>query len=276
MRLNRTSRKMPVGLLCISLSLFVLAGCGNAAKATTSTTTLSLTSSTATACAKATRTVPTSSFRTTIGTLKSINGQTLVLSTTQGSSTTVTYSSATHFTQEVNIPATALQEGTAVRAAVTSDGDNYDATTITVTTGTTGFTRGTGTPGTGTPVTGTPGAGNGGQFRNNPCISRTPRTGTGTGSTTNTFRGLTGTVSQLSGNVLTITDSTGTSYSVTITAKTQIIETNSVTATALKVGEPLTVTGAKGSQGAIAANTIAILLSLPTQRTPNSTPTPTP
>jgi hypothetical protein len=268
MRLSRTSRKMPVGLLFLSLSLFVLAGCGNPAKATATTTTLSLTSATATACAKATRTVSTSSFKTTIGTLESINGQTLVLTSTQGSSATVTYSSSTHFTQEVNIPATSLQEGTAVRAAVASDGDSYDATTITVTTGTTGFTRGTGTPG----------AGNGSQFRNNPCFSRgqtgTSRTGTGSGSTTSTFRGLTGTVSELSGNVLTIADSTGTSYSVNITAKTQIVETNSVKATALKVGEPLTVIGGKGSQGAIAATTIAILLSLPTQRTPTSTPTP--
>src|SRR5215472_5746108 len=113
MHLRQVSKIMPMSLLFIALGLFILAGCGSNTSSNTSTSTAS---ATATACAQATK--ATSAFRTTTGTLKSINGQTLVVTNQQGKDTTVTYSSSTTFTQESTIPVTNLQEGTAVRVAV--------------------------------------------------------------------------------------------------------------------------------------------------------------
>ena len=264
MRMHRVLRAMPESLLFLFLGLFVLAACGS----NTPSASVPGSSATATACAQATR--PASSARSAVGTLKSISGQTLVLTTQRGSNATVTYTSTTRFTQEAVVAATALQEGTPVRVTVTSGGGTYTATSIVVTTGTTtgtnsGFPRGNGTPG----------AGFGGG--NNPCFARgrfgrgTPGAGT-PGAGANNFRGLVGTVSQLSGNIMTITDTAGTDYTVTITTQTQIVETKNATAADLKVGQALTVTGTAGGQGAISARLIAILLSLP-KRT--ATPTAT-
>jgi hypothetical protein len=109
---------------------------------------------------------------------------------------------------------------------------------------------------------GTPGARRGG---GNPCFTNRGRFGgatPGTGNNAN-FRGIVGTISQVNGSLLVITDNTGASYTITLTGQTQITETKSATAAALKVGEPLTVIGRADSQGAVTASTIAILLALP-------------
>jgi hypothetical protein len=271
MHIRSIFKTVPVSALFISLSLFVLSGCGsNTSTGAGTATTLSSTSATATACVKAIGTRTPSAARTTTGTLKSINGQTLVVTSQQGKDVTVTYSSSTHFIQEVNVPASSLQEGTPVRVAVTSSGNTYSATSITVVsttggTGNGGFPGGGGFPGRGN---GTPGAGRG--SANNPCrtLSGTPGA---PGTTTANFRGITGTVSQVSATQLVITDTSGASYTVSITSQTQVAETKSVTASALSVGQPLTITGTN-KQGTIAATNILILLSLPTRR---GTPTPT-
>jgi Domain of unknown function (DUF5666) len=96
---------------------------------------------------------------------------------------------------------------------------------------------------------------------------------TGAGATgTSNFRGLAGTVSQLSSSTLTITDSTGSDYSVTITPQTRIVETRSVTASSLKVGFALTVSGTANNQSVITARTVMILLKLPTTISSSQTP----
>lgn len=244
------------------LGVFLLAGCGSNASAGGTSASSSSVSATATACAGLTR--PASAARTAIGTLKSISGQTFVLNDQRATTLTVTYTSSTRFTQETSIPVTSLQEGTPVRVIVTSNSGSYTATSIVVTSATAGgfpgFPRGNGTPGAGR--------------ANNPCFARA-RTGNGTpgAGANNNFRGLVGTVSHLSGNVLTITDSSGADYTVTITPQTQIVETKSATAAALKVGQALTVTGRTSGKGEISASLVAILLSLPARP---ATPTPTP
>lgn len=256
MRLRQLLQVTPKGFLFIFLGLFLLAGCGSNSTNTSSTSA----NATATACVQATR--PATAARTAVGTLQSINGQTLSLKNQQGKTVTVTYSSSTRFSQETTIPASSLTEGTTVRVAVTSSGSTYTATNITVTTGITGtnggrggFPRGSGTPGAGL------------RGRNNPCFRN--RFATSTPGTGSTFRGISGKVSQLNGDILTVTDSTGAAYTVTVTSKTQIVETKSATAAALKVGQPLTVTGTADSKGTIKANAIIILLSLPAR---NATP----
>lgn len=257
------TRRIPQGraacLLALLLGLLLLTGCGSNASAGGTSATAQGASATATACAQLTR--PATSTRAAVGTLQSINGQTLHMTNQRGTTITVTYASATRFTQEVTVPATALQEGTAVRVLVSSSAGSYTATSIVVTgqgaVRVPGFPRG-----------GTPGAGRG----NAACFARARGNGT-PGANANAFRGLAGTVSHLSGSVLTITDSTGADFTVTLTARTQIIATRSATAAALKVGQVLTVTGRAGSQGSIQASLVAILLALPTRQGP-STPTP--
>ncbi|MGH2507025.1 MAG: DUF5666 domain-containing protein [Ktedonobacteraceae bacterium] len=255
--MHRLSVLIPKNALFLSLGLFLLAlaGCGSTSTSTAST--VSSASATATACVQVTR--PAAAFKTTTGVLKSINGQTLVVTNNKGNDVTITYSTTTRFTQANIVAAASLQEGTSVRVAVTSNNGSYSATSITVTTRANG--NGTGT-GNGFPRgNGTPGANRG---ANNPCVAvrrggQNPGAGNGTGTGTPAFRGLVGTVSQLNGTTLTITETTGSSFTVTITPQTQIIETQAATATALKVGVRLTVVGGADSQGTIAANTIAIL-----------------
>jgi hypothetical protein len=193
--------------------------------------------------------------------LKSISGQTLQLTNQRGTTLTVTYTSATRFTREATIAATSLQEGTQVRVVVTSSTGSYTATTIMVSANTTG-----GAPAF--PRNGTPGAARG----NIACFARARGNGT-PGAGAGAFRGLVGTVNHLSGNTLTITDNTGADFTVTLTTRTQIIETRNATAAALRVGQAITVTGRMGGQGSIVANLVAILLSLPTRlATPTATP----
>jgi Domain of unknown function (DUF5666) len=255
-------RKIPRGkiglsFIFLSLVMFLLAGCGNNSSATSGTSSTSAKTSaaaTATVCAQL-----RFSFKTTTGTLKSISGSTFVVATQQGSYVTITYSTATRFVREDSVPATSLKEGTPVTVAVTSAGNTYTATRITVTTA---ATTGSGSgrfPGS----SGTPGAARG----NNACFNRgqfaTPGTGQqGRGGTSN-FRGLIGTVSQVTGNTVIITDTSGSTFSVTITPQTQVIESTSVTSAALKSGEALTVTGSPGSNGTIDARSVTILLKPP-------------
>jgi uncharacterized protein YcfL len=266
MHMRQTGKAALTGALFLSICLFVLAACGS----NTSASTAPGASATATACAKATR--PATNFSTAIGTVSSITGQTFVLRNTQGKNVTVSYTNSTTFTQEVKLASSDLKEGSSVRVTVTSANNTYTAVNITVSQGsTTGSGTGgfSGFPG-GFGFRGTPGTrGNG-----NPCFANRGRgtPGAGFGNGNSNFRGLNGTVSQLNGNVLTIADSSGGSYTVTLTAQTQIITTKSATAAALKAGEALTVVGKPGSQGAITANSIAILLALP-KRGPTATPT---
>lgn len=253
MRMRRIGKAATPGALLLALCLFVLAACGS------NTTAGASSSGTATVCAQATR--PAISLRTTTGILQSMNGQTLVVTDTQGKSVTVTYNSSTKFSQEVKLAPADLKEGSTVRVAVTSSGSTYTAVSVMVSEGTSLNKGG---------FNGTPGARGG---ANNPCFTRGRNGGTPGASNAN-FRGLVGTVRQVNGDILTITDTAGASYTVTLTAQTQIVDTKSATAAALKTGEPLAVVGKPGSQSTVTASTIAILLSLP-RRSGQGTATPT-
>lgn len=256
MRLFWIRGKILTSLLFLSLGVVVLAACGSNPSTTGSS--LSPSAATATACAGRTK---TGAGRAATGTLQSNNGTTLVIATQQGKNVTVTYSSSTSFAQESIIPATSLKEGTYVTVAGSNANNTYTATRITEVSAnvTSGFPKLSGTPGTGR-LSGS-----------NPCFVR--KSGSGQPGTTNTnnFRGLVGTVSQVSSNSLTLTDTTGANYSVAITAQTQIVGTSSVTAAALKTGMALTVTGTTGSNGVVSARTVTILLKLPTSTKQTST-----
>ena len=245
MRLFWIRGKILASLLFLFLGVVVLAACGSNPSTTGSS--LAPSAATATACAGRAKTAG----RAATGTLQSINGTTLVIATQQGKNVTVTYSSSTSFAQESIIPATSLKEGTYVTVAGSNANNTYTATRITEVSVTSGFPK----------LSGTPGAG---RFSgSNPC-SIQKKSGSGQPGSTNNFRGLVGTVSQVSSNSLTLTDTSGANYSVAITAQTQIVGTSSVTAAVLKTGMALTVTGTTGGNGVVSARTVTILLKLPT------------
>jgi hypothetical protein len=259
MRIFWKHSKVAAILVFSLLGLVMLAACGSNPSTAGSST--SSASATATACAQV-RTRAGGTARAATGTLQSISGTTLVISTLQGKTVTVTYSSSTRFSQQSLIAATALKEGTYVTVAGANTNNTYTATRITETniTTTSGFPRLSGTPGTG-------------RFSgNNPCFSRrqfaTP--GAGQPGSSSNFRGLIGTVSQVSSTGLTLTDTTGASYSVAITPQTQIVQTSSATSAALKTGIALSVTGTPDSNGVVNARAITILLKLPTGNNPAS------
>jgi hypothetical protein len=260
MHTRQISQVCSAGSFFLLLGLLLLTACGSNPASGSTAAAPSGAQATATACARLTR--PAAANRTAIGMLKQISGQTLQLTTQRGATVTVTYTSATRFTRETTLPASSLQEGTPVRVVVTRSAGSYTATSIVVTsttaTGLPGFPR----------AGGTPGAGRGAAA----CFTRARGNGTPGAGATN-FRGLLGTVSHLNGTTLTITDSAGADFTVTLTAQTQIIETMSSTATALKVGQALTVTGRAASQGSIQASLVAILLVVPTRlATPTTIP----
>ena len=257
MRIFRIRGKTLASLLFLFLGAVILAACGSNSS-TAGTSTASSASATATACAQA-RTKIAGSGRATTGTLQSINGTTLVIATQQGKDVTLTYSSSTRFTQQSAIPATSLKEGTYVMVVGSNANSTFIATRITVTTASASASRGGGFP----QFSGTPRAGFSGS---NPCFKRGQfgAPGAGQPGSASNFRGLIGTVSQISSNTLTLTDTTGAIYSVAITAQTQILQTSSVTAAALKTGMALTATGTTGSNGVVSARTVTILLKLPT------------
>jgi len=251
MSTRRIGKRTP-GVLLLALCLFVLAACGS------NTTTSASPSSTSTVCTQGTQ--PATALRATTGILQSISGQTLVVTNTQGKNITVTYTSSTTFSQEVKLTAADLKEGTPVRVAVTNAGGTYTAVIVTVSEDTT--TGRFGIPGS----SGTPGAKGGNT--NNPCLTRDRN-----GSSNANFRGLVGTVRQVNGDLLIIADTAGTSYTVTLTAQTQIVGAKSTTAAALKAGKPLAITGKPDSNGGVTASTITLLLNLPKPvGTPSATP----
>jgi hypothetical protein len=243
-----------VRLLLLLLFVMLLAGCGS----NTTNSTASASSSPSASSTLCTRGQPGQARgQAAIGTLTNINGSTLQISTVQGASVSVMYTSSTRFTRQTSIAATALQEGEAVTVVVSQNaGNTYTATRIMVVNTSSGSQA--------FPFSG--------QRKNSLCPRRTPTGGFGSfgnggnpNGGTNGARALIGTVGQMNGSALTITDRTGTNYTVTVTAQTQISQTTSVTASALKTGMALTVTGTKNNQGGITARAIVILQSLPSR-----------
>lgn len=232
--------------------LFTLAaliiGCGSAPTSTASNAPSS-TSATATACVALRP-------RTVAGTLQNINGNTLTITNLQGKSVTATYSSTTRFTRQTAVTVSTLQEGGFVAVQVSKQPDNtYTATRITVT-NRTNF-QGNGQQ-------------NGQQRRNtnnNNGCSRPNRPANGggngnggNGANANGARGVTGTIGQINGSAVTVTEASGSDFTVTVTKDTQIVQTVQATSADLKTGTPLTLTGQADSQGTIAAQNILILL----------------
>jgi hypothetical protein len=110
---------------------------------------------------------------------------------------------------------------------------------------------------------GTPGAFGGGGFGGG-----TP----GTSGTSQSRQTVNGTVSQINGKTLIVTDTSGNNITVNLTATTRITAQQTFSASDLHSGVAITVIGTANSQGVISASSVSLLQGLPNRR-PRATPT---
>ncbi|GHO69967.1 hypothetical protein KSC_088590 [Ktedonobacter sp. SOSP1-52] len=234
------------GFAGLSLCALLLSGCGSfpfQGSAASSTPT-------ATNCTSSAR------FRPVNGTLKSVDGNTLSVTNQQGKSVTAHLEKMTRFTQEKAVAASSLKDGIAVSAVVKQNSDNstYTATQIVLTDRNTGA------------------FGNNRQQRGNNlnanCVPARQRTPTGNGkgngnggvrTNANGTHTLSGTVGQLNNNILTVTDTKGDDYTINLASTTNIMQISSATASDLKAGETVTVTGSTEKDGSVDAQNVSIL-----------------
>jgi len=242
MQTYRILRRTLAGTV-ILLLVTLLAGCGNASSATAS---IAATTPTATVCP----------IQDT-GTVQSFSGSKLLISDVQGKQVQITFNNTTRFSRQTAVAPAALHIGERVSVISTQNPDTtYTATQITVgrafvQTGQGGqggqFKRGSGTPTT------------------RPCaftgIKRGSASSSSTGSTTSQI--LSGTLSQVNKNSITLTDTSGSDYAFTLASTTQITTQSTASATDIQSGQAVTVLGIN-NQGIIAARTVTILLHLPT------------
>jgi hypothetical protein len=233
--------------------LLALAACGSASTGTNSST------------GGATATTTANCLTTASGTIQQVGNGSLLLKNLQGKNVQVTLTSATLYTRQSTLTASQIKTGTAVTAVVALNPDNsYSALTVSLRGSQSrqgGFTGGTKLcsgqglfPGrNGTPrAFGSPGSFSGGR------ITQT----------------ITGTVSQVNGNVLTVTDTNGTNLNANLTATTRITGQMTASISDLHSGIMVTVIGLASGQGIISARSVAIVQGFPNRR-PAATATPT-
>jgi Domain of unknown function (DUF5666) len=256
-------RLLPIGALGLLVGL-ALAGCGGAASAT--------------AGATPTPTCPpTPQFQQATGMITAVNSTQMTVQTSTGEAL-VMFSTRTRYSSQQKVSQSNIQDGVRVQVVVTPNSDGtYSAVQVAIRQAATGTGNGGGGFGNGTPGpgNGTPGPGNRGGFGNGtpvPANCRTNRGGAGSGLGSSNPEGglpsgakvLSGTVATVSGPNITITATDGTDYNVKLASTTVYSKIATAKVTDLKIGQPVTVTGAKASNGSITALAVTILLALPT------------
>jgi len=260
MSVNRIVRNILGGAIPLVLLTIVIVGCGS------STTTGSTVASTPTA---------TACLSATTGTIQTVGNTTLQITSLQGKTVQATFTSKTIFMRQATLTTASLKAGMLVSVTVKQNADNtYSAQTISIRTSLTrqgSFTRGTGS-GSGAcngqrpRKTGTPGTFGGPGFGGAP----------GTGSSGSSLQTISGTISQVNGNSLVVTDTSSNDFTMTITSTTRMTQQQTATASDLHTGVIVTITGSANSRGVISASSIAILQGIPFRRiTPKLTPTTT-
>lgn len=258
MSVNRLVRNVLGGAVPLVLLTIVIAGCGSS----TTTGSTAVVTPTATICLSA-----------TTGTIQNVGNTTLQITSLQGKTVQATFTSKTIFMRQATLTAADLKAGMLVSVTVKQNADNtYSAQTISIRTSLTrqgGFTRGTGSGlcrGQRPRRTGTPGTFGGPGFGGAP----------GTGSSGSSLQTISGTISQVNGNSLVVTDTSSNDFTMTITSTTRMTQQQTATADDLRTGAIVTITGNANSQGVISASSVAILQGIPFRRiTPKLTPTTT-
>lgn len=186
------------------------------------------------------------------GTIQSLSGTTLLVTDTHGKTVRVTYTNATRFTREKLVTRAALQEGLPVSVIVSQNADQtYTATSITlqekIVLGNSG-----------------PGSSQGPVLNAAPGCSGSSQTFRSTNGAPVQVNGaahaIGGTIGQLNGNVLTVTDLSGANYTVTLTSATQVVQTDQVSASALQAGVQVAIAATSNTQGVLMAQLVMILL----------------
>ena len=237
--------KKLISVIPVILFATLLAACGS---------TTSASSNTSTSTTSATTKCPT----ITVGTIQNIGANSLVVTNLQGKQTQVTFTSATRFVRTSIVPASSLQTGSLASVTIMENANNtYSALTVSVRSSQAlqgGFTRGST------------------QCRSQ--FTRGNRTGTpGAFGAAQNRQVVNGTISQISGNAVTLSNASGDNFIVNLTPTTRITAQVTASVQNLKSGVPVTITGTANAQGVINATSVSILQSLPTGR-PTATATP--
>jgi hypothetical protein len=240
--------KKLISVIPVVMFAVLLAACGSSTSASSSTSSSS---------------TPTSSTKCptlTTGTVQNVGTSSLVVTNLQGKQTQVTFTSATRFARTATVPASSLQTGSFATVTIMENANNtYSAVTVSVR-GSQGF-QGTFSRGST-------------QCRNQFARpNRTGTPGTGTFNAGQNRQVVTGTISQISGNAVTLANSNGDDFIVNLTPSTRITAMVAATANEIKSGQAITVTGTANAQGGISATSVSILQGLPRLR-PNTTATP--
>jgi len=205
------------------------------------------------------------------GTIQSVSGQTVHITESNGGSVDATYSNTTRITQQKLLTGSqgtsALQQGAMVSVQVqpSANGSSYTATSITLGQGGQ-FGQGQNGAGAGSSQ------GRTGGGRNAACFGGRRGSAAGNGGAqangqSNRNR-IFGTIGQVTGTTLTITDSQQNPYTITLASDTKIIQTTTATASAIQAGMGIRVMG-PNNNGVITASSIMIYA-------PGLLPTPTP
>lgn len=236
--------KKLIAIIPVIVFAVLLAACGSPISASSNTS----------ASTNSTTKCPTIS----VGTIQKIGTDSLVVTNLQGKQSKVTFTSATKFIRTSTVAPSSLQTGSFASVTVMENANNtYSALTMSVRNTLApqgGFTRGS------TQCRG--------QF------PRGNRTGTpGTSGAGQNRQVVSGTISQISGNAVTLSNASGDNFIVNLTPTTRITAQVTASAGDLKRGEAVMVTGVANGQGMINASSVSILQSLPSGRPP-ATATP--
>ncbi|GER84691.1 MAG: hypothetical protein IMW90_16020 [Thermogemmatispora sp.] len=202
---------------------------------------------------------PTPRFQSVSGTVQSVSTGSFTVLDRQGQSKQVVYTSSTRFTKQVQEKVSDLKEGEQVTVFVSQNSDGtYSAVSIAAGSGQAGFAsngNGTGRNGQGSRQGF---GGNRGSF-NAACFRRQSQGVSGAnGTSSQNSRAVRGSITQIAGNQLTVTDSSGSNFVLTLTSTTRIVETEAASASDLKSGVTVLVVGSNGSQGQLTASSVTI------------------
>jgi Domain of unknown function (DUF5666) len=234
MSIQRAWSQLLVGIVLLLLAA-ICAGCG-------SSSSIGSSSSVSTA-------TPTQAncFTQVRGTIQSVNGNSLVIVNQQGQKVQATYSSRTLFVQQSSATVAELQKftGQSVTVTVGQNADNtYSAKTV--------LARSANLSRSGNRV---------GQGQNfHPCSGSTPGARFGRGQNQQNQgqrQTILGTLSQINGNSLVVTDSQGSDYTVGVTSSTRIIVQETSTISSFKVGMNVQATGQKNGSGVLTLTTLS-------------------
>jgi hypothetical protein len=174
---------------------------------------------------------PGGAGRGTNGTLASVSGSTFIVANQDGTSTKVVTDSSTRITMSVAAAVGDVKQGDNVVVTGTSTGSNaIAAQRISV--------RDAAAPAPGAPTNG---------------AGRGARPGGGT-APAGSFAA--GSVTSVSGGTLTVKDASGTAWTVTTSTSTTVTKAAPTTLSALVIGQPVQVMGAKANDGTVTATSV--------------------